>query len=143
MTDDALVALASAQVFCPDWPVEHVPASFNEQVVVDVPTLVFAGTLDPITPYLESKAQAEAMPDAPLRGGAHRGAHRRDLRRLHQAGPRELLERPVIGPAGLRGGAGASTLRDQLTSPASRCSGHRPSLWTAEVEAGPRALGVA
>jgi pimeloyl-ACP methyl ester carboxylesterase len=33
-------------------------------VVVDVPTLVFAGTLDPITPYLESKAQAEAMPDA-------------------------------------------------------------------------------
>jgi pimeloyl-ACP methyl ester carboxylesterase len=61
---DALVALASAQVFCPDWPVEHAPESFNEQVVVDVPTLVFAGTLDPITPYTESKAQAEAMPDA-------------------------------------------------------------------------------
>jgi len=64
VTDDALVALASAQVFCPDWGVEHLPESFNEQVVVDVPTLVFAGTLDPITPYLDSKAQAEAMPDA-------------------------------------------------------------------------------
>jgi len=44
--------------------VEHLPESFNEPVVVDVPTLVFAGTLDPITPYLDSKAQAEAMPDA-------------------------------------------------------------------------------
>jgi pimeloyl-ACP methyl ester carboxylesterase len=62
--DDALVALASAQVFCPDWPVEHVPEAFNEQVVVDVPTLVFGGTLDPITPSRDSKAQAEAMPDA-------------------------------------------------------------------------------
>jgi len=64
VTDDALVALASAQVFCPDWAVEPVPESFNEQVVVDVPVLVFAGTLDPITPYLDSKGQAEAMPDA-------------------------------------------------------------------------------
>ena len=64
VTEDALVALSSAQVFCQDWDVEHLPASFNEQVVVDVPTLVFAGTLDPITPYLDSKAQAEAMPDA-------------------------------------------------------------------------------
>ena len=64
VTDDALVALSSAQVFCQDWQVEQEPASFNEQVVVDVPTLVFAGTLDPITPYLDSKGQAEAMPDA-------------------------------------------------------------------------------
>ncbi|MFL6203792.1 MAG: alpha/beta fold hydrolase [Acidimicrobiales bacterium] len=64
VTDDALVALASAQVFCQDWDVEHAPESFNQQVVVDVPTLVFAGTLDPITPYTDSKGQAEAMPDA-------------------------------------------------------------------------------
>ncbi len=62
--DDALVALNSAQVFCADWPVEHVPESFNETVTADVPTLVFGGTLDPITPYAVSVAQAEAMPDA-------------------------------------------------------------------------------
>lgn len=60
----ALVALGTAETFCPDWPVEHVPAAFNEPVTVDVPTLVFGGTLDPITPYAESKAQAERMPDA-------------------------------------------------------------------------------
>jgi pimeloyl-ACP methyl ester carboxylesterase len=62
--DDALVALASAQVFCQDWDVEQAPESFNEQVVVDVPTLVFAGSLDPITPVTDSRGQAEAMPDA-------------------------------------------------------------------------------
>lgn len=60
----ALVALGTAETFCPDWPVEHVAASFNEPVTVDVPTLVFGGTLDPITPYAESEAQAERMPDA-------------------------------------------------------------------------------
>lgn len=64
--DDALVALNSAQVFCADWPVERVPEAFEEQVVVDVPTLVFGGTLDPITPYDGTVAQAEAMPDARL-----------------------------------------------------------------------------
>lgn len=60
----ALVALGTAETFCPQWPVEHVPAAFNDPVTVDVPTLVFGGTLDPITPYAESKAQAERMPDA-------------------------------------------------------------------------------
>ncbi|HEX7132468.1 MAG TPA: alpha/beta hydrolase [Iamia sp.] len=63
-TEDALIALNSAQVFCADWPVEHVPEAFNEQVTVDVPTLVYGGTLDPITPFADSEAQAEAMPDA-------------------------------------------------------------------------------
>jgi pimeloyl-ACP methyl ester carboxylesterase len=60
----ALVALGTAETFCADWPVEHVPAAFNDPVTVDVPTLVFGGTLDPITPYAESVAQAERMPDA-------------------------------------------------------------------------------
>lgn len=64
--NDALVALNSAQVFCADWPVERLPETFNEPVTVDVPTLVMAGTLDPITPYDVSVAQAEAMPDARL-----------------------------------------------------------------------------
>ena len=62
--DLALVALGTAETFCQDWPVDHVSASFNEPVTVDVPTLVYGGTLDPITPYKESKAQAKRMPDA-------------------------------------------------------------------------------
>lgn len=64
--EDALIALNSAQVFCADWPVEHVPETFAETVTADVPTLVFGGTLDPITPYADSEAQAGAMPDARL-----------------------------------------------------------------------------
>ncbi|HEV7720888.1 MAG TPA: alpha/beta fold hydrolase [Iamia sp.] len=63
-TEDALIALNAAQVFCADWPVEHVPEAFNEPVTVDVPTLVYGGTLDPITPFTHSEAQAEIMPDA-------------------------------------------------------------------------------
>lgn len=63
-TEDALIALNSAQVFCADWPVEFVPEAFNEPVTVDVPTLVYGGTLDPITPFVDSEAQAEIMPDA-------------------------------------------------------------------------------
>ncbi len=63
-TEDALIALNSAQVFCADWPVERGPDAFSEQVTVDVPTLVYGGTLDPITPFADSEAQAEAMPDA-------------------------------------------------------------------------------
>ncbi|MCU1498949.1 MAG: hypothetical protein JWM47_2902 [Acidimicrobiales bacterium] len=64
--DDALYALGTAEPFCLMWDVPEVPAAFVEAVVTDVPTLVFAGTLDPITPYEESKAQAERMPDARL-----------------------------------------------------------------------------
>jgi pimeloyl-ACP methyl ester carboxylesterase len=63
-TEDALIALNSAQVFCSDWPVEQVPESFAQTVTVDVPTLVYGGTLDPITPFADSEAQAAAMPDA-------------------------------------------------------------------------------
>lgn len=64
--EDSLIALNSAQVFCQDWEVEFLPETFNQQVTVDVPTLVFGGTLDPITPYDDSVAQAEAMPDAQM-----------------------------------------------------------------------------
>ncbi|MCU1369250.1 MAG: hypothetical protein JWO77_444 [Ilumatobacteraceae bacterium] len=72
--DDTLYALGTAEPFCQVWDVPPVDAAFNEPVTVDVPTLVFAGTLDPITPYAESKAQAERMPDARLvtvPGGGH------------------------------------------------------------------------
>jgi len=54
--------------------VAPVGASFDEPVTTDVPTLVFAGTLDPITPYAESEAQADRMPEARLvtvPGGGH------------------------------------------------------------------------
>ncbi len=61
---DALVLLTTAQTFCAEWDVEPVEEGFAEQVVVDIPTLVFGGTLDPITPHADSEAQAEAMPDA-------------------------------------------------------------------------------
>jgi len=71
---DALYALGTAEPFCAAWDVEPLPASFAEPVVVDVPTLVFGGTLDPITPFRESRAQADRMPDARLvavPGGGH------------------------------------------------------------------------
>jgi pimeloyl-ACP methyl ester carboxylesterase len=59
-----LVTLGTAQAYCPQWKVESVPESFNEPVAVDVPTLVYGGTLDPITPYESSEAQAARMPNA-------------------------------------------------------------------------------
>lgn len=73
-TDDSLVALTTAATFCDVWPVEHVDASFNEVATPDVPTLVFGGTLDPITPYTDSEHQAEVMPDAQF-VGVPRGGH--------------------------------------------------------------------
>ncbi len=72
--EDGLIALGTAEAFCDVWPVEAVDPSFNEPVTADVPTLVIGGTLDPITPYPESKAQAERMPDATFMtvpGGGH------------------------------------------------------------------------
>lgn len=61
---DSLYTLVSSQIACDPWGVEFLPESFNETVVVDTPTLVFGATLDPITPYADSVAQAEAMPNA-------------------------------------------------------------------------------
>jgi len=61
---DTLVALTTAMTFCDVWPVEPVDPSFSEVAVPDVPTLVYGGTLDPITPYTDSADQAAAMPDA-------------------------------------------------------------------------------
>ncbi len=61
---DGLVTLGFAYPFCDAWKVKSVPPRFNEPVVVDVPTLVFGGTLDPITPHEDSQRQAELMPNA-------------------------------------------------------------------------------
>jgi pimeloyl-ACP methyl ester carboxylesterase len=71
---DGLVLLTTAQTFCAEWDVAPVDDGFAEQVVVDVPTLVFGGTLDPITPHADSEAQAEAMPDARF-VSVERGGH--------------------------------------------------------------------
>lgn len=82
--DDALYALGTAEPFCQVWDVPPVPASFQEPVTADVPTLVFAGTLDPITPLAESQAQAERMPDARLvtvPGGGHGDQYANDCTR--------------------------------------------------------------
>ncbi|MGI8755835.1 MAG: alpha/beta fold hydrolase [Acidimicrobiales bacterium] len=71
---DELYALATAEPFCRAWDVPEVPAAFNQPVTANVATLVFGGTLDPITPYTESKAQADSMPNArfvSVPGGGH------------------------------------------------------------------------
>lgn len=72
--DDGMVLLSFAVSFCEVWDVRSVPASFLRPVVVDTPTLIFAGTLDPITPYEDSVAQAARMPNARL-VSAPRGGH--------------------------------------------------------------------
>jgi pimeloyl-ACP methyl ester carboxylesterase len=72
--EDGLVLLGFAQPFCGVWKVKPVPARFNRPVVVDVPTLVFGGTLDPITPHEDSAAQAARMPNARF-VSAPRGGH--------------------------------------------------------------------
>lgn len=59
-----IYAMVLSQTFCKQWDVTPLPATFNEPALPDVPTIIFAGTLDPVTPYTDSKTQAEAMPDA-------------------------------------------------------------------------------
>ena len=61
---NALYALGTAEPYCAAWNVPYVPAAFQQTVTADVPTLVVGGTLDPITPFAESKAQADRMPNA-------------------------------------------------------------------------------
>lgn len=71
---DELYALGTAEPFCRAWDVPEVPGGFNQAVTAEVATLVFGGTLDPITPYTESKAQADRMPNArfvAVPGGGH------------------------------------------------------------------------
>ncbi len=62
--EQSLYSFISSQLHCETWDVEFVPTSFEEPALPDVPTLVFAGTLDPVTPYQDSVDQADAMPNA-------------------------------------------------------------------------------
>lgn len=62
--DFFVYSMVLAQPFCEQWDVAPLPASFNEPALPDVPTLVYGGTLDPITPFPDSEEQAQDMPDA-------------------------------------------------------------------------------
>ena len=59
-----LLLLASWNLFCKDWPVTPLPESYGDVVTSDIPTLVFSGEYDPITPPANSKAVADALSDA-------------------------------------------------------------------------------
>jgi pimeloyl-ACP methyl ester carboxylesterase len=49
---------------CARWDVDPAAPGFNEPVSVDVPALVLADEYDPITPPADSRAVADALPDA-------------------------------------------------------------------------------
>jgi pimeloyl-ACP methyl ester carboxylesterase len=72
--DHFIYAMVLAQPFCAQWDVTPLPASFNEPALPEVPTIVFGGTLDPVTPFTDSQEQAEAMADARF-VRAPRGGH--------------------------------------------------------------------
>lgn len=55
------ILLAGWQLFCDDWPVEPLPASFGDVVTSDIPTVVFAGEYDPVTPAENSEAASDAL----------------------------------------------------------------------------------
>ena len=72
-TDDLEAALADpgryevllaegGNTYCDLWDVEPTSPTFNESVSSDIPTLVFAGTYDPVTPPGDSKSAADALP---------------------------------------------------------------------------------
>ena len=72
-TDDLEAALADpgryevllaegSNTYCDLWDVEPTSATFNESVSSDIPTLVFAGTYDPVTPPGDSKSAADSLP---------------------------------------------------------------------------------
>lgn len=49
---------------CEYWPVDPTSSDFNEPVISDIPVLVLAGVLDPVTPSDRSEAVAERMTTA-------------------------------------------------------------------------------
>jgi pimeloyl-ACP methyl ester carboxylesterase len=51
----------SAQAYCDLWDVEPLPRSFSRPVRSRIPTLVLAGSLDPITPASDSARAAKAL----------------------------------------------------------------------------------
>ena len=56
--------LTGSKPNCARWGVAPAPPGFNDPVTTDVPTLVLADEYDPITPPADSRATADALPDA-------------------------------------------------------------------------------
>ena len=54
----------TAQAFCKDWLVKPLPDAFSRPVKSKIPTLVLAGSLDPITPASDSKRAAKKLRNA-------------------------------------------------------------------------------
>lgn len=57
----AAVLVHLAAPYCALWDVEPLPRSFHDTVHSDVPTLVLAGSFDPVTPSDDSAATADAL----------------------------------------------------------------------------------
>jgi len=60
----SLLSLAPTRQACERYNVESAPASFNEPVTSDIPTLVFGDEYDPVTPPDDSEATADALGNA-------------------------------------------------------------------------------
>jgi pimeloyl-ACP methyl ester carboxylesterase len=60
----AVIVRHSAEPFCALWDVKPLPPSFRRPVRSRIPTLVFAGTLDPVTPASDSQRIADRLRNA-------------------------------------------------------------------------------
>ena len=58
------LVLVLAEPYCHDWRVAPLPASFNDAVKSDIPTLVLAGAFDPLTPPGYGRAVANTLTNA-------------------------------------------------------------------------------
>lgn len=59
-----LLELSPTRQACARWRVTSEPASFNDPVASDVPTLVLADEYDPVTPPADGKSAADALTDS-------------------------------------------------------------------------------
>jgi pimeloyl-ACP methyl ester carboxylesterase len=67
-------ALAKEYAICAEWPVEQAAAIENEPVTSDIPTLIFVGGLDPVTPPANAEqavASLNAATVVAFPGAAH------------------------------------------------------------------------
>ena len=64
IADPGRTRLIVTSALCSEWPVPATSPTFNDPVVSPVPTLVLAGTYDPITPPALTQAVAERLPHA-------------------------------------------------------------------------------
>jgi len=55
---------AASTIFCDTWPVERLPRAFNRPVRSRIPSLLLAGTYDPVTAPADTKATANALRSA-------------------------------------------------------------------------------